>query len=80
MNTKEFVEYYELGQEAEEKRLPFFDPVNLPLKDLLTPHYQLFTNVKKPVQCGNKSCTKKVEESALKSCSRCRNKKKKASE
>ena len=75
VNTEEFVKYYELGQEAEEKRLPFFDPVKLPLKDLLTPRYQLFTNVKKPVQCGNKNCSKKVEESALKSCSRCRNQK-----
>ncbi len=70
-NMNEFRKYYELGQDAEEKRLPFFDPVDLPLKDSMSPFYQLFANVKQPVRCGNKACTKKVKESDLKSCGRC---------
>ena len=67
----EFRKYYELGQDAEEKRLPFFNPVDLPIKDRMSPAYQLFANVKQPVKCGNKSCIKKVKESDLKSCGRC---------
>ena len=74
-NMVEFKEYYELGQDAEEKRLPFFGPFNHPLKDLMTPRYQLFANVRKPVRCGNKACIKKVKESDLKSCSGCGNQK-----
>jgi len=70
-NMSEFRRYFELGQDAEEKRLPFFAPVDLPIKDRLSPFYQLFANVKQPVRCGNKSCTKKVEESDLKTCRRC---------
>ena len=68
----EFRKYYEQGQDAEEKRLPFFEPVSLPMKDLMTPVYQLFVNVPKPTGCGNRSCIWKVEETELKSCSRCR--------
>ncbi|XP_020632277.1 uncharacterized protein LOC110069147 [Orbicella faveolata] len=70
-NQSEFRKYFELGQDAEEKRLPFFHPVDLPIKDMLSPCYQLFANVMQPVSCGNKSCTKKVKESDLKSCGRC---------
>ena len=71
----EFRKYYELGQDAEEKRLPFFNPVDLPMKDMMYPAYQLFANVKQPACCGNKSCIKKVKEPDLKSCSRCQNQK-----
>jgi len=67
----ELRKYYEMGQDAEEKRLPFFPPVDLPIKDLLSPFYQLLVNVKQPVSCGNKSCNKKVAESDLKFCGRC---------
>ena len=74
-NMDEFRKYYELGQDAEEKRLPFFDPVDLPLKDTMCPFYQLFANVKQPVRCGNKACIKKVKENDLKSCGRCGNQK-----
>ena len=70
-STSEFRKYYELGQDAEEKRLPFFNPVDLPMKDMMSPAYQLFANVKQPACCGNKSCIKKVKESDLKSCGRC---------
>ena len=70
-NMSEFRKYYELGQDAEENRLPFFDPVDLPIKDMLSPVYQLFANVKQPIRCGNKACTKKVKESDLKFCARC---------
>ena len=70
-NMSEFRKYYELGQDAEEKRRPFFNPVDLPIKDMLSPVYQLFANVKQPVRCGNKACTKKVKKSDLKSCARC---------
>ena len=45
-NMVGFKKSYELGQDAEEKRLPFFKPVYLPLKDEMTPIYQLFANVK----------------------------------
>ena len=69
-NMSEFRKYYELGQDAE-KRLPFLEPVDLPLKDMLSPFYHLCVNVKLPVSCGNKSCTKKVKERDLKSCGRC---------
>ena len=71
----QFKEYYERGQDAEEKRLPFFGPFNHPLKDLMTPRYQLFSNVQQPARCGNTACIKKVKETDLKSCSRCRNQK-----
>ena len=67
----EFRKYFELGQDAEEKRLPFFDPVNLPLKDILAPFYQLFVNVKERERCGNKVCMNKVKESDLKLCGGC---------
>ena len=63
-NTREFKQYYELGQDAEEKRLPFFDPVDIPCKDRLAPMYQLFSNP--PIRCGNIACSKK--KSQLKSC------------
>ena len=69
-NTSELRKYFEMGQDAEEKRLPFFPPVDLPIKDTLIPFYQLFANVKQPGSCGNKSCNKKVTESDLKSCGR----------
>ena len=71
----EFKKYYELGQDAEEKRLPFFGPFNHPLKDLMTPRYQLLSNVRQPAKCGNMACIKKVMETDLKFCSRCRNQK-----
>ena len=45
INWKEFKEYYEQGQDAEEKRLPFLDPVDIPLKDTMSTFYQLFGNV-----------------------------------
>ena len=70
-NMVEFKKYYELGQDVEEKRLPFFDPVDLPLKDLMAPRYQLFANVRQPVRCGNKTCIGEVKENDLKSCGRC---------
>ena len=35
-NVVGFQKSYELGQDAEEKRLPFLHPVNLPLKDRMT--------------------------------------------
>ncbi|XP_068689389.1 uncharacterized protein [Montipora foliosa] len=72
-NMTEFKRNYELGQDAEEKRLPFFDPVDLPLKDLMTPFYQLFANVQ-TVKCGNRTCTKDVKENELKNCGACRSK------
>ena len=72
-NMTEFKRNYELGQDLEEKRLPFFDPVDLPLKDLMTPFYQLFANVQ-PVKCGNRTCTKDVKENELKNCGACRSK------
>ena len=70
-NISKLREYYELGQDVEEKRLPFFAPVDLPLKDMLSPFYQLFSNVKKLAGCGNKTCFREVEERDLKSCGRC---------
>lgn len=71
-NTKEFKKYYELGQDAEEKRLPFFDPVDLPLKDWLTPVYMELPNIRTlHARCGNKVCTRKGKEIKLKSCAAC---------
>ncbi|XP_022791601.1 uncharacterized protein LOC111330888 [Stylophora pistillata] len=70
-NRDEFRKYFELGQDAEEKRLPFLDPINLPLKDGIAPYYQLFVNVKIQPMCGNKACTKKVREHNLKFCGQC---------
>ena len=72
MNMKEFKEYYELGQDAEERRLPFLDPVNLPLKDSMSPIYPLLVNTGNPVKCGNSACIKEVKESDLKYCGGCR--------
>ena len=74
-NMVAFKKSYELGQDAEEKRLPFFHPVDLPLKYLITPHYQLFANVKLPVMCGNRMCTKNLKENKLLTCSSCRKQK-----
>lgn len=70
-NMTEFKKNYELGQDAEERRLPFLEPVDLPLKDILSPLYQIFASLPEPVKCGNKACTKKVKESELKSCAGC---------
>ena len=69
-NMVGFKKSYELGQDAEEMRLPFFNPVDLPLKDLMTPLYQ-FANVKLPVTYGNRMCTKNVKENKLLTCSSC---------
>jgi len=69
----EFTEYFELGQDAEEKRLSFLDPVNLPLKDALSLYYQLVAYVRDPPKCGNTACTKEVQGSDLKLCGRCGN-------
>ncbi|KAL9957642.1 hypothetical protein ACROYT_G034563 [Oculina patagonica] len=74
-DMQEFKEFYELGQDAEEKRLPFFGPFNHPLKDLMTPRYQLFANLRKTVGCGNSACVKKLKESDLKSCGGCKKQK-----
>lgn len=74
-NKKEFRNYYELGQDAEENRLPFLESVNFPLKDILSPYYQLFANVREPARCGNRTCIKKVQESDLKTCGQCGNQK-----
>ena len=69
----EFKKYYELGQDAEEKRLPFLDPVDLALKDWLAPFYQLLLpQIASLVgRCGNKACTRKVKKTELKSCGGC---------
>jgi len=74
-NMVGFKRSYEHGQDAEEKRLPFFNPVDLPLKERMTPVYQSFANVKLPVMCGNRMCTKNVKESKLLRCSSCRKQK-----
>ena len=74
-DMKELKRYYERGQDAEEKRLPFLNRVDIPLKDLLSPIYQLFADLPERARCGNKACTKKVKESELKSCAGCRTKK-----
>lgn len=69
----EFKKYYELGQDAEEKRLPFLDPVDLAVKDWMAPFYQLFLpQIASLVgRCGNKACTRKVKKTELKSCGGC---------
>ena len=41
-NMKKFIEHYELGQDADEKRLPFVEAKDLPLKILLEPIYSKF--------------------------------------
>ena len=74
-DMKELKRYYELGQDAEEKRLPFLDAVDLPLKKMLSPFYQVFTDLPQPAKCGNKACTKKFKETELKSFAGCRTKK-----
>ena len=74
-DMKELKRYYEQGQDAEEKRLPFFSPVNLPDKEMLSPVYHAFTSSLAPAKCGNKACTKKVKETDLKACGGCRTKK-----
>ena len=67
------MKYYELAQDAEENRLPFFEPVNIPLKDSASLYYQLCTNLP-TTRCGNKACTRNVKKKELKLCSRCRKK------
>ena len=69
-NLKQFRKYYELGQDAEAKRLPFLNPLRLPLKDELLATYQQHSHAS--IRCGNSACTKKVEESKLKFCTQCR--------
>ena len=71
MKMNEFKKYYELGQDAEEKRLSFLRPLNLPLKDNMYADYQLFASERDSVTCGNSACIKKVEERDLKNCKRC---------
>lgn len=69
-NLKQFRKYYELGQDAETRRLSFLNPLRLPLKDELLAIYQQHSNAS--IRCGNSACTKKVEESKLKFCTQCR--------
>lgn len=38
-NMDEFRKYFKLGQDAEENRLPFFENVNLLLKDIIAPTF-----------------------------------------
>ena len=72
-NKEDVMKYYELAQDAEENRLPFFEPVNIPLKDSASLCYQLCTNLP-TTRCGNKACTRNVKKKELKLCSRCRKK------
>ena len=74
-DMKELKRYYERGQDAEEKRLPFLSRVDITCKDLLSPIYQLLADLLERARCGNKACTKKVKETELKSCAGCRTKK-----
>ena len=74
-DMKELKRYYERGQDAEEKRLPFLSRVDITCKDLLSPIYQLLADLPERARCGNKACTKKVKETELKSCAGCRTKK-----
>jgi len=69
----EFKKYYELGQDAEERRLAFLEPVDLDLKDWLSTIYQLLPYKREPstLRCGNRACIKKVKKSELKSCAGC---------
>ena len=69
-NLKQFRKYYELGQDAEARTLPFLNPLRLPLKDELLAIYQQHSNAS--IRCGNSACTKNVEESKLKFCTQCR--------
>ena len=70
-NKEDGMKYYELAQDAEENRLPFFEPVNTPLKDDVCFFYQLYTNL--PItRCGKKACTRNAKKKELKLCSRCR--------
>ena len=72
-NKEDGMKYYELAQDAEENRLPFFEPVNIPLKDSASLCYQLCTNLP-TTKCGNKACTRNVKKKELKLCCRCRKK------
>ena len=74
-DMKELKRYYERGQDAEEKRLPFLSRVDIPHKDLLSPIYQGLADLPERARCGNKACTKKFKETELKSCAGCRTKK-----
>ena len=65
----EFKKYYELGQDAEERRLAFLEPVDLEMKDWLSTIYQLLPYKREPsTRCGNRACIKKVKKRELKSC------------
>ena len=68
-NMVGFKKSYECGQDAEEGRLPFLNPVNLSLKDVMAPCYQLLDDAELPVICGNRMCTKNVKENKLFTCS-----------
>ena len=70
-NKEDGIKYYELAQDAEENRLPFFEPVNVPMKDDASCFYQLYTNLL-ITRCGNTACTRNVKNKELKLCSGCR--------
>ena len=70
-NKEDGIKYYELGQDAEENRLPFFEPVNIPMKDGASCFYQRYTNLL-TTRCGNTACTRNVKNKELKLCSGCR--------
>ena len=70
-NKEDGIKYYELAQDAEENRLPFFEPVNILMKDGASCLYQLYTNLPTN-RCGNKACTRNVKKKELKLCSGCR--------
>ena len=59
-NKEDGIKYYELAQDAEENRLPFFEPVNIPMKDGASGFYQRYTNLL-TTRCGNTASTRNVK-------------------
>ena len=67
-NMPKMQEYFQMGQDAEELRLPFLGPVDIPMKHKMSSLCQLAP----PMRCNNPGCTKKVKGGDLKNCPCCK--------
>ena len=63
-NIQKVQEYYKLGQDAEENRLPFLQPVDIPIKQMLSMLCQVIPSAR----CSNPQCKKKRSTGELKNC------------
>ena len=67
-NIPKMQEYFQMGQDAEELRLPFLGPVDIAKKHIVSSRCRLVP----PMRCNNPGCTKKAKGGDLKNCPCCK--------